>query len=218
MLGPHHIRAEYLVGTPRTVVVLLRRWWTDSTLCARLQQSLAWTQPYIKVYGKDHLTPRLQCFVGNADVPSFYYSGTHFPMSSWATADPALRHIRDLIAWDPHLQQALASIGCGPQDLVTNSCLVNYYRDGQDKVGAHSDKNLLGRGQAVLTCSLGHPRTLRFRSKHLTPAQRFDVLLQEGDLLLMAGACQEEWTHEITKVAHAGPRISLTYRIIENNH
>jgi alkylated DNA repair dioxygenase AlkB len=33
-----------------------------------------------------------------------------------------------------------------------------------------------------------------------------------GDLLVMGGTCQRDWQHTVPKVAHAEPRISLTFR------
>ena len=36
--------------------------------------------------------------------------------------------------------------------------------------------------------------------------------LGRGDLFVMGGACQHDWEHSVPKVAHAEPRISITYR------
>jgi alkylated DNA repair dioxygenase AlkB len=33
-----------------------------------------------------------------------------------------------------------------------------------------------------------------------------------GDLLVMGGSCQRTWQHCVPKVAHAEPRISVTFR------
>ena len=40
-----------------------------------LQQHLNWQQPSIKVYGKSHVIPRLQCFIADPNV-NYSYSGS----------------------------------------------------------------------------------------------------------------------------------------------
>ena len=37
-------------------------------------------------------------------------------------------------------------------------------------------------------------------------------VVTSGDLLVMGGACQRDWQHTVPKMAHAGPRLSITFR------
>lgn len=87
----------------------------------------------------------------------------------------------------------------------------NYYRSGSDSVAWHSDR--IGRQKVdpmVAIVSLGGPRTLQLRPKGGGQSMRFPMA--SGDLLVMGGATQHGWEHSIAKVAHASPRISLTFR------
>lgn len=87
----------------------------------------------------------------------------------------------------------------------------NWYRDGRDSVAWHSDRE--GRSQRhplVAIVSVGEPRAFLLRPKGGGPSIRYR--LGGGDLAVMGGDCQHEWEHCVPKVAHAGPRISITLR------
>jgi alkylated DNA repair dioxygenase AlkB len=87
----------------------------------------------------------------------------------------------------------------------------NYYRDGHDSVAWHGDRIGRNRTEAlVVIVSVGRRRPFRLRPKGGGPSQRF--ALGDGDLFVMGGACQREFEHCVPKVAHAEPRISITYR------
>ena len=97
-----------------------------------------------------------------------------------------------------------------------NSNFVNYYRDGFDSVAWHADR--IGRHQVdpiVAICSLGGPRRFGLRPKDGGPSHRF--VLGSGDLLVMGGACQHAWEHCVKPQVNANPRMSLTFRHIEDN-
>jgi alkylated DNA repair dioxygenase AlkB len=99
-------------------------------------------------------------------------------------------------------------------------CLLNYYRDGADKINFHSDKEALGAYNVVVTVSLGESRKIVFKSKKKNDELKYDkveVKLNNSDLLLMLGTCQEYWTHGIPRDnSKKNPRISLTFRLIGN--
>jgi alkylated DNA repair dioxygenase AlkB len=110
---------------------------------------------------------------------------------------PALQGIADALG--ARYGVAFGSVGC------------NLYRDGRDSVAWHGDT--VRRTQArshVAIVSLGEPRKLLLRPTGGGPSIRYD--LGSGDLFVMGGTCQHTWQHAIPKVAHAGPRISVTYR------
>ena len=95
-----------------------------------------------------------------------------------------------------------------------NSAGLNLYRDGNDSVAMHNDHTAeLIDGSPVLLISLGGTRRMRIHSKAL-PRQTFDVALEPGSVLLMAGASQRHWEHGIPKTrGHADARISLAFRL-----
>lgn len=115
-----------------------------------------------------------------------------------------------------------------------NACLVNRYRDGSDTIGDHSDnETTLGKG-GVISLTIyerpDHPedqRIFRIRSRHsgfmvetpdgeLSSGKKLRVLdhkITHGEILLMGGKFQSEFTHGIPaqkKIQHG--RISLTWR------
>jgi len=94
-----------------------------------------------------------------------------------------------------------------------NSVGLNLYRDERDSVAMHNDhtEELIPKGSVALL-SLGATRRMRIHSKS-RPRRTFDVALEAGSILLMAGAAQEFWEHGIPKTADpVGPRISLAFR------
>lgn len=93
-----------------------------------------------------------------------------------------------------------------------NSVLLNLYRDGRDSVSWHADNEPgLGRNPVIASLSLGATR--RFQLKHRRSKERVRVDLTHGSCLVMAGATQHHWLHQIPKTARpVGPRINLTFR------
>jgi len=96
-----------------------------------------------------------------------------------------------------------------------NSVLINYYRDGQDCNGWHSDDELeLDPNPIIASLSLGDRRDFKLRhktNKNLSHALR----LEHGSLLMMRGTTQQCWQHQIPKRAKANARLNLTFRTIK---
>jgi alkylated DNA repair dioxygenase AlkB len=95
-----------------------------------------------------------------------------------------------------------------------NSVLLNYYRDGADSMGMHSDDEPeLGPQPAIASLSYGATRTFVLRHKGSKRTLKFE--LADGNLLLMAGSLQQHWLHGINKTAkQVGARLNLTFRYI----
>jgi alkylated DNA repair dioxygenase AlkB len=88
---------------------------------------------------------------------------------------------------------------------------LNYYRDGHDSVAFHRDRELRRLDDtlvAIVTLGAQRPFLIRPRGG----GSSIDVSPASGDLLVMGGACQMGFEHGVPKVAHAGPRISASYR------
>jgi alkylated DNA repair dioxygenase AlkB len=97
---------------------------------------------------------------------------------------------------------------------VPNSCLINFYKDGRDKMGFHSDEiDNLEDGSQIIIISLGTERKLSFRSKS-DYSQRLQYLLPHGSLMYMSQKTQEFWSHAIKRANVMDGRISLTFRRI----
>ncbi len=155
-----------------------------------------WRQDRLTVYGKEHLAPRLSCWYGEPWM-DYRYSGNTMnalPMT------PLLVDIKTNV--EKHTGNRF------------NSVLVNYYRDGQDSNGWHSDDEPeLGENPIIASLSLGAPRDFHLRHK-ADKSHTHKMTLENGSLLMMRGLTQSRWQHHIPKRAKAGGRINLTFRTI----
>ena len=95
------------------------------------------------------------------------------------------------------------------------TCLLNLYRNGQDSNGWHADdEKELGKNPIIASVSLGANRVFKFRDKKAT-SNVLKLLLEHGSLLLMRGATQHNWQHQLPKTSKiAGSRINLTFRVV----
>lgn len=97
-----------------------------------------------------------------------------------------------------------------------NNCLLNYYPDGSSSMGFHSDaKEQMVEGTGVAIVSLGCARAIVYRHKQERTLE-FTYLLGNGSLLYMSDAVQLDWLHAIPKALDAGPRISLSFRLLDS--
>lgn len=164
-----------------------------------LKDQLPWEQPSIFVAGQYRKIPRLQYWAGDEEAV-YTYSGVRFTPQPWT---PLLTNIKDRLE--------------GMLKVSFNSVLVNYYRDGQDSMGWHSDNEPeLGSQPLIASISLGEQRTFKLRPiKAQAKVEPLKFILRSGDLLVMSGDTQTYWQHSISKTAKpCGGRINLTFRYI----
>lgn len=163
-----------------------------------LKHSILWKQDKMKIYGKSVNFPRLTSWYAEGDK-TYTYSGvvnTPLPFT------PLLLKIKQA-----------AEAQCGKQ---FNSALLNYYRDGSDSMGWHSDdeKELSGN-PVIASASFGATRVFQFKHKQQKKA-KVSVALGNGSLLIMQGQTQHHWLHQVPKTAQEqGPRINITFRDIK---
>lgn len=163
-------------------------------LLQRLIDSSAWRQERITVYGKPYLQPRLSAWYGDL---SYRYSGIRL----------------EPLPWSPLLLEVKAGVETlTGQDY--NSVLLNYYRDGNDGMGMHSDDEPeLGPRPAIASLNLGETRDFILRHRHRKDLDTLKLPLPAGSLLLMRGDTQRNWRHGIRKLRRpCGPRLNLTFR------
>jgi alkylated DNA repair dioxygenase AlkB len=136
--------------------------------------------------------PRLTAWHGQA---GYVYSGIRMAPAPWTPPLLELKDIAEALAGQPF-----------------NSVLLNLYRHGRDSVSWHADNEPgLGRNPVIASISLGAER--RFQLKHRRTGERLSVDLAHGSCLIMAGATQHHWLHQLPKIAQpVGPRINLTFR------
>jgi alkylated DNA repair dioxygenase AlkB len=94
-----------------------------------------------------------------------------------------------------------------------DSVWVNLYRDGQDSVAWHGDRNRLAMTKPmVATVSLGARRKFQLRRRGSSTISH-TLMPGVGDLVVMGGECQNDWEHTVPKTArHVGARMSVTIR------
>ena len=170
-------------------------------LLRELAEEIPWVQNKIKFYGKESLVPRLESWHGDEGM-SYTYSGIRMDAKPWT---------KNLLV----IKESIEPIA----KTTFNSVLINYYRDGKDRVAWHSDdEKELGKNPVIASVSLGAERKFKLRHKKYKENKlQHEVFLQCGSLLLMSGPTQHHWLHEIPRTAKPiGPRINLTFRVIKN--
>jgi len=172
---------------------------TADRLLQELMEKIEWTQNKIRFYGKESLVPRLEAWYGDPGK-SYAYSGIQMNPKPWT---------KELV----EIKEAIEKEASVP----FNSVLINYYRDGKDRVAWHSDdEKELGQNPIIGSVSLGAERKFKLRhKKYKENGLKTEIMLQHGSFLLMKGPTQHHWMHEIPRTAKPiGPRINLTFRII----
>jgi alkylated DNA repair dioxygenase AlkB len=165
-----------------------------------LIKKVEWVQNTIRFYGKESPVPRLEAWYGD-EGKSYVYSGIRMDSKPW---------IKELLA----IKKAIEPIA----GIQFNSVLINYYRDGQDRVAWHSDdEKELGHNPVIGSVSLGAERKFKLRHKGFDKnGRQAEIMLAHGSLLLMKGTTQHFWKHEVPRTARPiGARINLTFRVIK---
>ncbi len=155
----------------------------SAELFERLVDGLDWSARQVTMYDRLVDEPRLTSGWPGRDVDP--------------VAGPLVEHIRRLLS--------------RRYRVALTSTWANLYRDGSDSVAWHGDRVLRDQPRSLVAIvSLGEPRPFRLRPTGGGASVGFD--LGGGDLLVMGGSCQRTWQHAVPKVAHAGPRLSLSFR------
>ena len=158
---------------------------------ARFIKEAPWKQRTQKMWDKEVLTPRLTAWYGERleeePIP-------------WTTE---LLAIKEKV-------EPLAGVSF-------NSVLLNYYRDGNDSVAWHSDKeNVLGKRPVIASVTFGQVRSFDIRRK-TDHKEIYSVRLEHGSFLLMKAGLQEAFEHRIAKSTRPmKPRINLTFRVVKH--
>lgn len=160
----------------------------DTRVMAQVLREVAVAPVMLRCYGRVVPSTRL---VANVGRPYRY------PSASLASGDwtPTLAGLRD---------QLREVVGVEP-----NECLGSYYPDGAAHVGWHRDGGRV-QGSPIVSVSLGVRRSFDLRSPD-GDQRRWE--LGVGDLLVLGGDAAG-WKHRVPRRAHAGPRLSLTFRVL----
>ncbi|MEE2803799.1 MAG: alpha-ketoglutarate-dependent dioxygenase AlkB [Pseudomonadota bacterium] len=164
-----------------------------------LLETVEWHQPTIRIYGKQVLSPRLAAWYGDHGAVYRYSGLVNCPLPWLMPLLTLRRRLYREWHWNP------------------NAVLLNYYRDGRDSMGWHSDDEAeLGRQPAVASISVGATRRFLIRHRRDKNSPVYQLDLEHGSLLFMSGTTQRYWRHSVPKTTTViGPRINLTFRKIE---
>lgn len=162
----------------------------------QLLTEIPWRAENITLFGKTMPQPRLIAWYGDSNV-DYGYSGQRL----------------EALPWTPLLQTIKARVESMSEEQF-NSVLLNLYRNERDSMGLHADDEPeLGVNPTIASLSLGEERVFRMKHKRQKELKPLRLNLANGSLLLMRGATQANWKHEVPKSRHpCGPRISLTFR------
>lgn len=161
-------------------------------LLAWLRTEVPWKQETVR----GQPLPRLNAWFADAGL-KYAYSGLSHTGTGWL---PELEAVKRKV-------EAVAGT-------TFNSLLLNFYRDGRDSIGFHTDAEPeLGENPAVATVSFGAVR--EFVLRHKKTKETLKYRLGHGSLMVMGGASQHHWLHALPKTEEeVGERISLTFRKI----
>lgn len=164
-------------------------------LFEHFKDTLSWHSESIFIYGKTMKQPRLTSWIGMGLTAASKYS-TPMPANDW---DEKSLKLKEMVEEKTSKKY--------------NSILLNYYRDGQDSMGAHSDDEpILGSNPTIASISLGEERRFYLKEKE-SKKTVWKEDLKDGSLLVMGGCLQEKYIHGINKTTRQiGPRINLTFR------
>lgn len=106
-----------------------------------------------------------------------------------------------------------------------NSCLINYYKNGQNTINAHRDsQESFGMYPIIANFSYGATRNMLIKKIDFNPENfnslkhdknedmNLDINLEHNSLLIMSGASQKYFTHEIPASDIPSSRVSFTFR------
>ena len=162
----------------------------------KLMHTVLWQQRTQKMYDKTVLTPRLTAWYGDSQYNES--EGNKQQANPWT---PELLSLKERIEkeFGYHF----------------NGVLLNLYRDHNDSVAWHRDKeSRYGKRPVIASISLGQTRNFDFRKKDHHQS-KYSLPLPHGSLLIMKGDLQEHWEHRIAKsTIPMKERINLTFRLI----
>ncbi|WP_159476426.1 alpha-ketoglutarate-dependent dioxygenase AlkB family protein [Chryseobacterium sp. 18068] len=162
-----------------------------------LLQTAPWEQRTQKMYDKTVITPRLTAWYGDSQ----YNESADRNTSSRNPWTSELLNLKERIEKEFGYR--------------FNGVLLNLYRDQNDSVAWHRDKeSRYGKRPVIASISLGQSRNFDFRKKDHHQS-KYSLPLPNGSLLIMKGDLQENWEHRIAKSTKPMmPRINLTFRLI----
>lgn len=159
-----------------------------------LLKTTSWREYEIPMYDKTVTAPRMISWHGkNNEIDGKCH--LHWPIE--------LQNIKERVEEETQLK--------------FNAVLLNLYRNGKDGVSWHSDKTKsTNKDMNIASVTFGETRMFRLKHKFLKHIPQIEIPLHHGSFLLMAGATNSYWEHQVPKTAREVlPRINLTFRQVK---
>tara|TARA_Y100000748_G_scaffold103710_1_gene86528 strand:- start:792 stop:1415 length:624 start_codon:yes stop_codon:yes gene_type:complete len=162
----------------------------------QLSKNIQWKNDESVIFGKHYITRRKTAWYGDRPF-NYTYSKIKRTALPWTNELTEIKHIVE-----------------NNESTRFNSCLLNFYHDGDDGMGWHSDNEKeLEKNGVIASVSLGAER--KFSFKHKKNKEKIDLILGNGSLLVMKEQIQTHWMHQLPKSKKIRePRINLTFRAI----
>lgn len=156
-----------------------------------------WREYEMEIFDKMVTVPRMIAWYADKENEGFFSNN-----AEWT---PELLKIRNRVERETNLN--------------FNAVLLNLYRNGNDGVGWHSDKeHNTGKNPIIASVTFGETRMFRLRHKYRKEIPQVEIPLHHGSFLLMAGTTNTYWQHQVPKTARdVLPRINLTFRRINKS-
>lgn len=163
-----------------------------------LLNTIEWKQEEVYVFGKKYKEPRKTAWYGDENCVYSYSGKKNHP-----------------VPWTEELFQLKSDIEALIPGALFNSVLLNQYRDGNDKMGWHSDNEKeLGKNPIIASVSLGATRFFDLKHRRIKSLKK-RLELPSGSLLIMCGSTQENWLHQVPRQKKVkDSRINLTFRTV----
>jgi alkylated DNA repair dioxygenase AlkB len=163
-----------------------------------LKKRIEWKRGVIWIYDKIYESPRLSSWHGDFESHAELLV-EDIPLSPW---NPILDTLKTQLSFQLNLE--------------FNAAFLNFYRDENDSVAWHSDKEKIsGKNPTIVLLSLGEERIFQMRHKYNKKIKSKTFHLKNGSVLIMRGTSQTYWQHTLPKLNYpCKERMSVTFRNI----
>jgi len=157
------------------------------------------SQHTIKVWNREVKEPRLGAFFSLGGIQGYSYSKSKrptFDITKYSILEQLRKQCSEVLK------------------VEFNSCLVNWYRDGNDYIGEHSDDETDLKKSNIASLSLGSERDFVLKSKS-DKTDRKVLKLASGSMVHMYGQCQKLYKHSVPKRKRVKiGRLNITFRVV----
>lgn len=168
-----------------------------SDFFTKLKNEIIWQQDQLVIFGREVTTKRRVSWYGS-EAYCYIYSNAEKVARPWTPSLISLKNKLEFLTQESY-----------------NACLLNFYDDGSQGMGWHSDdESMMTANATIASISLGAERKFNFR--HKKTQETVSILLEHGSLLLMKGEVQTYWKHNLPVSKKVWePRINLTFRQVD---